>query len=66
MSFDLQNVRDISATNVAMTRQHAIFREAERSDRKVSKARNIADLLERGHRPSKSGSLHGVVVDVKV
>ena len=65
MSFDLQNVRDIGATNVAMTRQHAIFLEAARSDRKVTKARNIADLLERGHRSSKSGGLQGVVVDLK-
>ena len=65
MSFDLQNVHDIGTTNIAMTRQHAIFMEAARSDRKVTKARNIADLLERGHRPTKSGSLQGLVIDMK-
>jgi len=65
MSYDLQNLRDVSASNVAMQRQHAIFREAERSDQKVSKARNIADLLERGHRPSRKKGLQGLVVDVR-
>ena len=31
-------------------REHAIYLAAERSDRKIQKARNVADLLERGHR----------------
>lgn len=65
MSFDLQNLRDIGASNIALQRQHAIFIEAERSDRKVSKARNVADLLERGHRPSRKQGLQGLVVDLR-
>ncbi len=65
MSFDLQHLRDIGVSNVAMQRQHAIFLEAERSDRKVTKARNIADLLERGHRPSRKQGLQGLVIDLK-
>ena len=67
MSFDLQAIRDIGAANPVMIRAHAIFLEAQRSDRRVHKARNIADLLERGHKPARGGgdSLQGLVVDVK-
>ncbi len=65
MSFDLQGIRDIAVTHPVMARQHAIFLEAQRSDRRVHKARNIADLLERGHKPARSASLQGMVVDLK-
>lgn len=68
MSFDIQLIRDIGASSIAMVREHAIFTEAQRSDRRVHKARNIADLLERGHKPSKStaaGKMQGLLVDVK-
>jgi hypothetical protein len=65
MSFDLQGIRDIGVTHPVMAREHAIFLDAQRSDRRVHKARNIADLLERGHKPARGGSLQGLVVDVK-
>jgi|GEM_PF-1461310 hypothetical protein len=65
MSFDIQLVRDIGVSNVAMVREHAIFLEAQRSDRRVHKARNIADLLERGHKAPKNGGMQGVLIDVK-
>jgi hypothetical protein len=65
MSYDLQGIRDIGVTHPVMARQHAIFLDAQRSDRRVHKARNIADLLERGHKPARGGSLQGLVVDVK-
>lgn len=66
MSFDIQLIRDIGASNVAMVREHAIFTDAQRSDRRVHKARNIADLLERGHKPSKGSSgMQGLLVDLK-
>ena len=65
MSFDIQIIRDIAAANPVMARQHAIFLEAQRSDRRVNRARNIADLLERGHRPANGNGLQGVMVDLK-
>lgn len=65
MSFDIQLVRDIGVSNVAMVREHAIFLEAQRSDRRVHKARNIADLLERGHKSPKNSGTQGVLIDVK-
>lgn len=64
MSFDLQSTPQVIAVNPAMARQHAIYLEAQRSDRKVHKARNVADLLERGHRSSKSNSFSALLVDV--
>lgn len=63
MSFDLQGVRDVSAANPAMLRQHAIYLSAERSDRKIQKARNVADLLERGHR-SRPNRHTALIVDL--
>lgn len=65
MSFDLQGIRDIGVTHPVMAREHAIFLAAQRSDRRVQKARNIADLLERGHKPARSSALQGLVIDVK-
>lgn len=49
----------------AAMREHAIYLAAERSDRKIQKARNIADLLERGHR-ARLGHHTALMVDVKV
>ena len=65
MSFDLQGVRSASVVNPAAMREHAIYLAAERSDRKIQKARNIADLLERGHR-ARLGHHTALMVDVKV
>lgn len=64
MSFDLQGVRDATAVNPTTKREHAIYLAAQRSDRRVQKARNIADLLERGHR-ARLGHHTALVVDVK-
>lgn len=63
MSFDLQGVRDASAINSMQMRQHAIYLAAQRSDRKIQKARNVADLLERGHR-ARFGVHTALILDV--
>lgn len=63
MSFDLQTTPQVLAANPVMARQHAIYLDAQRSDRKVQKARNVADLLERGHR-SKPSDISGSLVDL--
>jgi hypothetical protein len=64
MSYDLQFLRDRAPASVAMIREHAIYLDAQRSDRRVQKARNVADLLERGHKatPQRSTAL---LVDIK-
>ncbi|MDP3491613.1 MAG: hypothetical protein Q8R82_00750 [Hyphomonadaceae bacterium] len=64
MSFDLQGVRDATAINLATMRKHAIYLAAQRSDRRIQKARNVADLLERGHR-ARLGHHTALVLDVK-
>ena len=64
MSFDLQGVRDASAINMTMMRQHAIYLAAQRSDRKIQKARNVAYLLERGHR-ARLGHHTALMLDIK-
>ena len=64
MSFDLQGVRDASVINMTMMRQHAIYLAAQRSDRKIQKARNVADLLERGHR-ARLGHHTALMLDIK-
>jgi hypothetical protein len=63
MSFDLQTTPQVLAVNPAMARQHAIYLETQRSDRRIQKARNVADLLERGHR-SKPSEISGSLVDL--
>ena len=63
MSFDVQDVCNASPFSPATLRQHAIYLAAQRSDRKIRKARNIADLLERGHR-ARSGAHTALVLDV--
>lgn len=63
MSFDLQGVRDASAVNFALLREHAIYRATQMSDRKIQKARNVADLLERGHR-SRPGQHTAMLFDL--
>ncbi len=63
MSFDVQGVSNVSPFDPAMLRQHAIYLNAQRSDRKIQKARNIADLLERGHR-ARAGAHTALVLDV--
>ncbi|MBK8837233.1 MAG: hypothetical protein IPO30_00590 [Hyphomonadaceae bacterium] len=64
MSFDLQGIRDASVINMTMMRQHAIYLAAQRSDRKIQKARNVADLLERGHR-ARLGHHTALMLDIK-
>ena len=64
MSFDLQGVRDASAVNLTAMREHAIYLAAQRSDRRIQKARNVADLLERGHR-ARLGHHTALMVDLK-
>ena len=64
MSFDLQFIRDRAPAQVTMQREHAIYLDAQRSDRKIQKARNVADLLERGHR-ARTGTRTALLVDVK-
>ena len=64
MSFDLQGVRDASVINMTMMRQHAIYLAAQRSDRKIQKVRNVADLLERGHR-ARLGHHTALMLDIK-
>jgi hypothetical protein len=64
MSFDLQFIRDRAPAHIAMQREHAIYLNAQRSDRKVQKARNVADLLERGHR-ARTGAHTALLIDVK-
>ncbi len=63
MSFDLQGVRDATVINPMTMRQHAIYLEAKRSDRRIQKARNVADLLERGHR-ARLGEHRALLLDV--
>ena len=63
MSFDLQGVRDASVINPMQMRQHAIYLDAQRSDRRIQKARNVADLLERGHR-ARLGHHTALILDV--
>ena len=48
-----------------LARQHAIYLEAQRSDRRIRRPRNVADLLERGHR-SKNTKQTAHLVDVIV
>jgi hypothetical protein len=64
MSYDLQLIRDVAPPSAVLNREHAIYRDAQRTDRKVQRARNVADLLERGHR-GKPASGPAQLVDFK-
>jgi hypothetical protein len=64
MSYDLQFLRDRAPASVTMVRELAIYRDAEPSDRRVRKVRNVADVLETGHRPARAGKA-AQVIDVK-
>ena len=64
MSFDLQLMRDTAPASVTMLRDLAIYRDVQSADRKTQRARNIADLLERGHRPRTNGK-SGVLIDIR-
>jgi hypothetical protein len=63
MSPDLQATQPPVVFNPAIARQQAIYLDAKRSDRRVHKPRNVADLLERGHR-GKPATISGQLVDV--
>lgn len=64
MSYDLQLLREVAPPSAVLVREHAIYLDAQRTDRKVHKARNTADLLERGHR-GKPATGAGHLVDLK-
>lgn len=64
MSYDLQFLRDRAPAALATVREHAIYLDAQRSDRRVRKIRNVADVLERGHR-STPGAKTALLIDVK-
>ncbi|MEQ1782673.1 MAG: hypothetical protein ABMA14_15020 [Hyphomonadaceae bacterium] len=63
MSFDLQIMCDAAPCSIKAPREHAIYRDALSFHRKTQKARNIADLLERGHRSRPSAKL-AILVDI--
>jgi hypothetical protein len=63
MSFDLQMIRDAAPASITMPREHAIYRDAQGGDRKVQPARNVADLLERGHR-SRTTTTTAILIDL--
>lgn len=65
MSLDLHSLPPVPAANPILARQHAIYLEAQRSDRRIRRPRNVADLLERGHR-SKNTKQTAHLVDVIV
>ena len=65
MSFDLMLMRDAAPSNIAMPREHAIYRDALTANHKRQRARNIADLLERGHR-SRPARATAMLIDVLV
>ncbi len=59
MSFDLMQMRDAAPSTIATPQEHAIYRDALTANHKQQRARNIADLLERGHRsrPARSAAI---------
>ena len=59
MSFDLMLMRDAAPSTITTSQEHAIYRDALASNRKQQRARNVADLLERGHRsrPTRNTAL---------
>lgn len=63
MSFDLQLVGNVAPASVTAPREHAIYRDALSFHRKQQRARNVADLLERGHR-SRPARVTALLVDV--
>ena len=63
MSFDLQLITDVAPAAIVTPREHAIYRDALSANHKRQRARNIADLLERGHRSRPSGR-PAVLVDI--
>lgn len=63
MSFDLQLISQVAPVSVATSREHAIYRDALSFNRKTQRARNIADLLERGHR-SRPSAKAAILLDI--
>jgi hypothetical protein len=63
MSFDLQIMQDAAPSSIAMPRQHAIYRDVLRANGRMQRARNVADLLERGHR-SRPARNTALLVDI--
>jgi hypothetical protein len=56
MNVEADRLRDVPAAQAASMRQQMLQMLAERSDRKVTEARNVADLLEYGHDTEKRRS----------
>ena len=63
MSFDLQLITAAVPAAIAAPREHAIYRDASSANHKRQRARNVADLLERGHR-SRPSAKPAVLVDI--
>jgi hypothetical protein len=63
MSYDLLFLRERAPPSVAMVREHAIYLGAEQANRRAPRIRNVADALERGHRPAVRN--FAMLVDVK-
>jgi hypothetical protein len=50
------SVSPARAVNAALNRAHAAFLATQRTDNRAPEAKNIADLLERGHRGRSPGA----------
>lgn len=61
MAFDLQ-LMPAAPLTVAMSQAHAIYRDVLSA--KLPRVRNVADLLERGHRPHTNIKC-GILVDIR-
>jgi len=56
MNIEADRLRDVPAAQAANMRQQMLQMLADRSDRKVAAAKNVADLLEHGHYTEKKRS----------
>ncbi len=63
MSYDLLFLKERAPPSVSMVREHAIYLGAEQANRRVRRVRNVADVLERGHRPASRD--FAMLIDVK-
>lgn len=56
MNIEADRLRDMPTAQAANIRQQMLQMLAERSDRKIAAAKNVADLLEYGHDTEKKRS----------
>lgn len=61
MAFDLQ-LMPTAPLAIAMTQASAIYRDVLSA--KIPRVRNVADLLERGHRPHTNIKC-GILIDIR-